>query len=527
MGLTQKFRRVSVLWIVALLLGCVSAAVGYKLLFLGYTLSDLLPETRYQVSYRFEFDGHERPVSLKAFVPESDDRQSISDSRTVAPGLYFETLVEGQNQRAEWTSSNAGDASRVEYSFEVAAKSRRFELDDRIVVPDSYAQPIAEFLKPESNIQVDHDEIVRALQRIGADKGDAASRLRKIFGLTSGLKSRPFKGTTDALTALRLGEASCNGKSRLFAALARAGGVPTRLVGGLILEPGSKRTSHQWVESYVAGHWIPFCPTNHHFAELPANYLVLYRGDKSLLSHTPDINFNYQFETKLRQVPTAKARESLAAVNVWALFDRLKLPFSLLRTLLMLPVGALVVVLCRNIVGVPTFGTFLPALIAAAALETGAFWGVVGVLVIVLVVALVRLGLQRFTLLHSPTLAILLAAVAMVMLITSLLADRFGVRELTRISLFPVAVLAITAERFYIALTDHGPGSAMRELLGTIGVVLACYALMNSLALQALVVGFPELLLVVVAFNAYLGTWTGIRLSEYLRFRYLAKEQPA
>lgn len=39
----------------------------------------------------------------------------------------------------------------------------------------------------------------------------------------------------------------------------------------------------------------------------------------------------------------------------------------------MLPLGALVVVLFRNVIGVPTFGTFLPALIAAAAGGRGSF----------------------------------------------------------------------------------------------------------------------------------------------------------
>jgi transglutaminase-like putative cysteine protease len=56
------------------------------------------------------------------------------------------------------------------------------------------------------------------------------------------------------VTAAKLGEASCNGKSRLFIALARRAGIPSRLVGGVILSTGVKRTSHQWVEAYVSGH---------------------------------------------------------------------------------------------------------------------------------------------------------------------------------------------------------------------------------------------------------------------------------
>ena len=341
------------------------------------------------------------------------------------------------------------------------------------------------------------------------------------------MKPRAFKGTTDALTALRLGEASCNGKSRLFVALARHAGIPARLVCGLIIDRGTQRTSHQWVEAWVAGHWVPFDALNGHFAELPERYLTLYYGDETLFRHTNDINFSYQFETRTALVPSPKAKASFTVIDVWGLFDRLKLPFTLLRTILMLPVGALVVVLFRNFVGMPTFGTFLPALLAAAAGETGAAFGVAAVVLVVGAAAAARWALARLELLHSPTLAILLAAVVLALLGTTAVAERLGVAALTRVTLFPIAVLAICAERFYLSLTEHGARAAGKELAGTLAVMLACYVVMNSLALQVLVIGFPEVLLLAVAADVYLGRWVGMRLSEYRRFRGLLRGQPS
>ncbi|MEL7219627.1 MAG: transglutaminase family protein, partial [Pseudomonadota bacterium] len=97
------------------------------------------------------------------------------------------------------------------------------------------------------------------------------------------------------MTALRLGRASCNGKGRLFVALARTNGIPARLVGGVILNEGSKKTSHQWLEVLIEGRWVPFDPTNGHFATLPENYLRLYTGDHALFRHTRNINFDYLF----------------------------------------------------------------------------------------------------------------------------------------------------------------------------------------------------------------------------------------
>jgi len=136
----------------------------------------------------------------------------------------------------------------------------------------------------------------------------------------------------------------------------------------------------------------------------------------------------------------------------------------------------------------------------------------------------VRWLVQWLRLLHSPTLAILLAVVTTTLLGTTLIAERFGLIELAHISLFPIAVLAITAERLSMAVTERGELAAFRELAGTIVVILACYLVMGSLALQLLVLSFPEVLLFVIAADVYLGRWVGIRMLEYLRFRGLIFE---
>ncbi len=495
--------------------------VSYKVARLGYSLKNVLPVTQYELTYALSFDGHGQDVRIRSFLPSNDAHQTVSEERDVSSGLHLTQVIEGANRVATWTGAEAPDGAQIRHSLKVLPRRVEYAIPAEVPVPDSYPASVAVYLRPEKAIQVDAPEIAATAKRIGADQGPLLERLRKIFELAAGLTPRPFKGTTDALTALRLGEASCNGKSRLFVALARASGIPARLVGGIIMQPGIKRTSHQWVEAWVAGHWVPFCPLNRHFAVLPERYLVLYYGDESLFTHTKDINFDYRFETRAALVPSPKAKSSFTVFDVWGLFDRLKLPYSLLRTILMLPVGALVVVVFRNVIGMPTFGTFLPALLAAAAGETGAWFGVVAVVIAVGAVAAVRWGLQRLELLHSPTLAILLSAVVFTLLATTLLAERLGIQPLTKVSLFPIAVLAICAERFYLSLTEHGGRAATKELAGTMIVMLACYVLMNSLALQVLVIGFPEVIFLVVAANVYLGRWVGMRLSEYRRFRGL------
>ncbi|MBI5508234.1 MAG: transglutaminase [Deltaproteobacteria bacterium] len=505
----------------AALVGIFAVSAAYKLGFLGYSLADIMPRTRYDVALEMRFDGHDDDASVTTFLPMSDSHQTISDEESSSPGLHLTTHSRGGNRIANWSGVNIPAGARIRHSFAVLARAVHFQLDPKLEVPGSYPASVVPYLKPEKDIQVDAAEIRQRLTEIGADQGSLVARLDAIFRATSAMPQRPFKGVTDALTALRLGEASCNGKSRLFVALSRATGIPARLVGGLIMQSGVRRVSHQWAEAYVGGHWVPFDATNKHFATLPEHYLTLYYGDEVLYRHTKDINFDYRYVVETMLVPSPKAKASFHVFNIWAAFERLGLSFTLLRTLLMLPIGALVVVLLRNVVGTPTYGTFLPALIAAAASETGALWGTLGLIVVVVVVAFGRMLLVRLELLHSPTLAILLAGVAVSLITITMIADQLGLHRLTRISLFPIAVVAITSERFYLSLAEQGVATALKHLGGTFAVVFACYIVMSSPALQVLVIGFPEVLLVVVALNIYLGRWVGVRLSEYRRFRQL------
>lgn len=521
---TQTHKRLRLLTslVLVVLVLIPTATFFYKITVLDYRVANILPQTEYRVGLRMTLDGGDGRVRVATYAPADDVRQEIREESQTAPtSLHYAVETEGLNRQVVWLGAPVPDGVEIRYEFSALLSAVQFTIAPDLDVPESYAPALREHLKPTDAIQVDAPELRARLHALAADHGPLLDRLERIYADTSGLKYRTFKGTTDALTALRLGEASCNGKSRLFVGLARAAGIPARLVGGLVLEPGSKRTSHQWVEAYVAGHWVPFDPTNHHFAALPGHYLTLYRGDEALFRHSSEINFDYMFTTRARQVPSQEARASFSAFNVWDLFARLHLPFSLLQTVLMLPIGALVVVLFRNVIGVPTFGTFLPALIASAMGATGLRWGMISLLVVTGAVVTARLGLQRLQLLHSPTLAILLTVVVMSMLGTSLVADSLSLEELARVAHFPIAVMAIVSENLYLVLTEKGPREGLKHYAGTLVVVLACFLVMNSMAMQVLVIGFPEVLLLVIAANIYLGRWVGVRLIELWRFRRL------
>ena len=529
----QNGKKLAYWGLIGLLVVLPLGLMAFKLFVLDYPLKGLIPAQSYQVELAMQVDGHGESITIKTFLPRSDSRQTVLQEQH-APGLFIQNQVtEGLNRIASWEAEGVSGRQDVRYTVLVQSKPVRYVLPIGMVIPRQYPAALQPYLQAEEGIQVNDPLIKQRLEELmpTADERTLGESLITIHRhLQDGFTNRNFSGYTDALTALKLGEASCNGKGRLFVAMARQLNIPARLVGGFVMSGGSKRTSHQWVEAYVGGHWVPFDTINDHLAEIPANYLSFYYGDEVLFKHSSNINFQYHFTTSKKMVPRYEAQQALGdsifnLINFYAMFERVGMSQDLLKVLLMIPLGAFVTVVFRNVIGIETFGTFLPALIAAAARETGLLWGLIGFALIIAITAAIRKGLDWLQLLHSPKMAVILAVVVVVMMAMTAGGVHFGLFELAQMTLFPIAILAITAERFAIVTEEQGLLKAA-QLMGTTAIVIAAaYAVMSSLFMQSLFLAFPELLLLVMALNMWLGRWVGMRLSEYYRFRHLLRAE--
>lgn len=507
-----------------ILIAAAVVLVVAKILFWDYSFRKFLPKTRFEVTCLMFFEGFNEPVRLSTYLPQSDERQTITEEINNSPSLAFRIEQNVTGKLGVWESDYARGSNQVSYSFQYMGKSIQYLMDTTLLVHRSYTKLFEQYLQATPEIQVDHPRIREIYQEVVGDEQRIVSILRSIQDYTVKLTPRPFKGVTDALTAAKLGEASCNGKSRLFVALARSAHIPSRLVGGLILENGTKETSHQWVEAYVSGEWIPFDPLNGYFATIPYNYVALYRGDEFLFSHTPNINFDYSFRIKSRLSANPLLISELRAhpfnaYKLWEAFDKIGVPIGLLKIILLLPLGAVIVAIFRNVIGLNTFGVFLPALIAVASRETGLWYGLMAYLLVIGIVSLVHIPLEKWGILYTPKLVIMLVCVVILFLLISYFAMGTGLIALAYITLFPIVVLTISAERFARTIEEEGISQALLITLQTLLVVIFAYYAMNSRSMEAMFLAFPEVFLAIIGLNILLGRWIGLRMLEYVRFR--------
>jgi transglutaminase-like putative cysteine protease len=102
-------------------------------------------------------------------------------------------------------------------------------------------------------------------------------QVRSLISWVSSEVKDDLEESTSALEVLHRKKGECQAHTLLYTALARAKGIPTRLVGGLVYAEGMGFLYHAWAESYVDG-WIATDPTFNQVG-VDASHIKLVQGE--------------------------------------------------------------------------------------------------------------------------------------------------------------------------------------------------------------------------------------------------------
>jgi hypothetical protein len=192
--------------------------------------------------------------------------------------------------------------------------------------------------------------------------------------------------------------------------------------------------------------------------------------------------------------------------------------------MIMIPIGVLVILLLRNIIGIQTLGTFTPVLISLAFRETQVGWGIVLFTLITALGLSLRSYLEHLKLQMLPRLSIVLTFVVIIIAIISLFSHKLGLERALAVSLFPMVILTMTIERLSINWEERGGGHSFKVALGTLVAATLAHLLMSIQELAYFFFTFPATLLILVAFMLAMGRYRGYRLTELMRFKALTKQ---
>jgi transglutaminase-like putative cysteine protease len=162
----------------------------------------------------------------------------------------------------------------------------------------------SEFLKPSVTVQSDAPEIRAKVKEAIGDEKDAVAATRKLVSwVFTVVEKQTTASYPNALDVLKTLKGDCNEHAVLFAALARAAGIPTRVAVGL-LYMNQAFYYHAWNEVYL-GRWIPVDAT---FGECPASALHLKLAQGELSEQAEILGLVGNIGIKVREFGTAPVR---------------------------------------------------------------------------------------------------------------------------------------------------------------------------------------------------------------------------
>lgn len=199
-------------------------------------------------------------------------------------------------------------------------------------------------------------------------------------------------------------------------------------------------------------------------------------------------------------------------------------PLELIGLILMLPIVATIIAFSREVIGIKGFGVYTSLIIGFAFLGTGLISGFIIFAVVLSSGTLMRILIKHLRLLYLPRMAMVLSAVAFTIFLMFMTAAFLHETQFLKISLFPIIIIISLVEKFIAAQIERGPRTAITLTVETLALASLSYLIITWGTLTRLVLDWPMgVFAAAIVLNIILGKWTGLRITELIRFRGLMK----
>ncbi|MDY7008053.1 MAG: UUP1 family membrane protein [Cyanobacteriota bacterium] len=284
----------------------------------------------------------------------------------------------------------------------------------------------------------------------------------------------------------------------------------------------------EWLEVKQGDRWLVFDPVDGNFKQQD-RYLTWWYGTNRVLTAegAGGVDLSVVVQPNTNQGLTRSVWQDGQQSSPFLEYSFLRLPLTtqrVIQILILIPLGALIISILHQIIGLSTFGTFTPILISLAFRQTGLGVGI-GLFVLVVIIGLLfRSYLNQLQLLIVPRLASILTATVLIIGLLAIVMESLEINLGLSVSLFPIVILAMTIERASTMWEEDGAKETIIAGVGTIIAALIGYFCMVNDYVQHWLFVFPELLLVVLGVNILMGRYNGYKLTEYYRFMSLQKQ---
>ena len=502
-------------WLITLSLAFIGFfMVWYKVGILGIPFLPHEKRSVYTVGAEISFEGQKKAALVSMALPQPQQGIQILSEDVASSGFGYAEAQTKSGKRAEWSKRRVEGPQMLYYSLEI------------LIEPGEYTPkpPINPFEQEVETLSDLPDMLQNTAKNL---LDDVRSRSADTHSFTAQLiKDFSAKEASQAVKILL--KQGGESKLEMLYRFLRYRKISVRKIHGLYLESERRNIAlTPMLDVYDGKKWQLY-DLNKGKVTRDKNFFIWQQGSAPLIEVIGAKNSNISFSLNERQVPVQYLLDKKELVKKAAILDfsLFTLPISeqnAYRHILLVPFGALVVVLLRVLIGIRTSGTFMPILIALAFMETTLVAGLIMFILIVGMGLIIRSYLSNLNLLLVARISAVMIVVIVIMSFMSILSFKLGIMEVLTVTFFPMIILAWTIERMSILWEEQGAREVFIQGSGSLIVAVFAYFVMSHPLISHIAFNFPELLFVVLAVIILLGRYSGYRLSELIRFRSMTE----
>lgn len=502
-------------FLIAILVVLGISVTAYQIFVLGIPVTEDATDDLWNIDAKVEFVASTKdPVKIQMFVPPlSRDYVSLNESFISNNYGVAVNRVDG-NRKVTWSARRAKGNQTLYYRLVL---TKRYTGEKSKVKGPTFRDSIA----VEGAEKVAAEALLAPIRQHSADVetfiGEAIKRVNNL--------------NDDNVKLLLAGDPSPGHKAKIVELVLSIAHVPVEKVHTIRLVADQPQMPELWLRSFNGTDWLYFNPETGEQG-LPTDRLLWWTGDENLITVDGGKKATVTFSlnnSEMNAIRLAKLTDENTDANFLE-YSLYGLPLQTQQTfmiMVMIPIGVLVILILRNLIGIQTLGTFTPVLIALAFRETQLGFGIVLFTIITALGLSLRSYLEHLKLQMLPRLSVVLTFVVVLIAAISLLSHKLGLERGLSVALFPMVILTMTIERLSITWEERGSGHAMKVAIGTLFAASLAHLIMSVPELVYFVFTFPAILLILVGFMLAMGRYRGYRLTELVRFKAFLKKADA
>lgn len=491
------------------------SVTAYQIFVLGIPVTEDATDDLWNIDAKVEFVASTKdPVKVQMFVPPlSRDYVSLNESFISNNYGVAVNRVDG-NRKVTWSARRAKGNQTLYYRLVL---TKRYTAEKSKIKGPTFRDSIA----IEGPEKIAAEALLAPIRQHSADVetfiGEAIKRVNNV--------------NDDNVKLLLAGDPSTPHKAKIVELLLSIAHVPVEKVHTIRLVADQPQTPELWLRSFNGNDWLYFNPETGEQG-LPTDRLLWWTGDENLITIEGAKKANVTFSlnnSEMNAIRLAKLTDENTDANFLE-YSLYGLPLQTQQTfmiMVMIPIGVLVILILRNLIGLQTLGTFTPVLIALAFRETQLGFGILLFTVITALGLSLRSYLEHLKLQMLPRLSVVLTFVVVLIAAISLFSHKLGLERGLSVALFPMVILTMTIERLSITWEERGASHAMKVAIGTLFAASLAHLIMTVPELVYFVFTFPAILLILVGFMLAMGRYRGYRLTELVRFKAFLKKADA